>query len=83
MYSIPAVVPSGLTLIPAWISNYTRYKVWDIITYRFPNFKGGGLVIQGGSFIIAYFKLAHPRTGLCVTKVMSLGNAILRIYDML
>ena len=23
----------GLTLIPAWISNYIHYKVWDEITY--------------------------------------------------
>ena len=26
------------TLIPAWISNYTHHKVWDKITYPFPNF---------------------------------------------
>ena len=31
----------GLTLIPAWINNYTHYKVWDEITYPFPNFNGG------------------------------------------
>ena len=28
----------GLTLIPACISNYTHYKVWDGITYPFLNF---------------------------------------------
>ena len=28
----------GLTLIPAWISNYTHYKVWDEITDTAPNF---------------------------------------------
>ena len=28
----------GLTLIPAWISDYVHYKVWDAITYLFPNF---------------------------------------------
>ena len=26
----------GLTLIPAWISNYIHYKLWDEITYPFP-----------------------------------------------
>ena len=26
----------GLTLIPAWISNYIHYKVWDVITYPIP-----------------------------------------------
>ena len=30
----------GLTLIPVWISNYIQYKVWDEITYPFPNFNG-------------------------------------------
>ena len=25
-------------LIPAWISNYIHYKVWDEITYPFLNF---------------------------------------------
>ena len=28
----------GLTLIPARISNYMHYKVWDQITYHFPNY---------------------------------------------
>ena len=30
----------GLTLISAWISNYTHYNVWDEITYPFLNFNG-------------------------------------------
>ena len=30
----------GLTLIPAWISNYMANKVWDEITYPFLNFNG-------------------------------------------
>ena len=30
----------GLSLIPAWISNYIHYKVWDEITYPFLNFNG-------------------------------------------
>ena len=30
----------GLTLIPAWISNYTHYNMWDEITYPFLNFNG-------------------------------------------
>ena len=28
----------GLILIPAWICNHIHYKVWDWITYPFPNF---------------------------------------------
>ena len=28
----------GLTLIPAWISNHINSKVWDEITYLFPDF---------------------------------------------
>ena len=31
---------NGLTLITAWISNYMSSKVWDEITYPFPNFNG-------------------------------------------
>ena len=27
----------GLSIIPAWVSNYAHYKVWDEITYSFPN----------------------------------------------
>ena len=27
----------GITLIPAWISNYIHYNVWDEITYPSPN----------------------------------------------
>ena len=30
----------GLTLIPAWISNYIHCNVWDEITYPFLNFNG-------------------------------------------
>ena len=35
----------GLTLIPIWISNYIQYKVWDEITYPFPNFNGANIGI--------------------------------------
>ena len=35
---IPARGP--LCLIPAWKSNHTLCKVWDEITYAFPNFNG-------------------------------------------
>ena len=27
------ILLNGLTLIPAWISNYIRYKAWDEITF--------------------------------------------------
>ena len=30
----------GLTLSPAWISNYMLKKVWDEITYSFLSFNG-------------------------------------------
>ena len=30
-----------LTLISAWITNHTHMKVWNEITYPFPNFNGG------------------------------------------
>ena len=34
----------GLTWIPAWLINYIHYKVWDEITYPFPNFNGETLM---------------------------------------
>ena len=30
----------GLSLMPALIGNYIHYKVWDEITYPFPNING-------------------------------------------
>ena len=29
-----------LTIIQAWVSNQTNYKVWDEITFPFPNSNG-------------------------------------------
>ena len=34
-----------LTVIPAWISNHRPGKVWDEITYPFPNFNGCTVVV--------------------------------------
>ena len=39
--------PLLLTLIPAWISNYIHCKVWDEITYPFPNFNSATIEILG------------------------------------
>ena len=30
----------GLILIPAWINNHMQSKMWDEISYPFPNFNG-------------------------------------------
>ena len=38
----------GLTLIPAWISNYINYKVWDKITYPPSNFNVQPLKLRNG-----------------------------------
>ena len=40
LISIPLLLLPGapLTLIPAWISNHMPSKMWDEITYPFPNF---------------------------------------------
>ena len=37
----------GLTLIPTWISNHIPSKVWDGITYPFPNFNGATVEVWG------------------------------------
>ena len=42
------------TLIPAWISNCIHYKVWDEITYSFPNFNGWS------RWSLGMEKLFHP-----------------------
>ena len=38
----------GLTLIPAWISNYIHYKVWDEITFPFLNLNGATVEFNTG-----------------------------------
>ena len=50
----------GLTLILVWISNYTHYKMWDEITYPFPNFKGGTLKDIG--------RIKHYKTTIVYNK---------------
>ena len=37
------VYQQGLTLILAWVSNQMPSKVWDEITYTFPNFNGSAV----------------------------------------
>ena len=44
----------GLTLIPAWISNYIHYNVWDEITYPFLNFNGCTLKLRNGLVISSH-----------------------------
>ena len=41
LYSWGPFYQHGLTSIPEWISNHMPNKVWDEITYPFPNFNGG------------------------------------------
>ena len=35
----------GLTLIPAWMSNYLYYNVWGEIVYPIPNFNGATIEV--------------------------------------
>ena len=44
----------GLTLIPAWISNYIRYEVWCEITYPCPNFDGTTVEIWNGQAVSSH-----------------------------
>ena len=37
----------GLTLVPALISIYIRYEMWDEITYPFANFNGATAEVWG------------------------------------
>ena len=36
----------GLTLIPAWISNYIHYRVWDEIVDLFTNFNAAFEILE-------------------------------------
>ena len=36
----PEVRAKTTNLNPVWMSNYIQYKMWDKITYPFPNFNG-------------------------------------------
>ena len=48
-----------LSLIPTWINDYTHYKMWDGITYPFPNFNdatvGNGQVISSQTLLSTWF----------------------------
>ena len=49
----------GLTLIPAWISNNMPSKVWDEITYLFPNFNSlAGKVLN----FINFYKILDKKS---------------------
>ena len=41
-------------MIPAWISIYNHYKVWDEITYQFPIFNGAAVEVWNGYVISPY-----------------------------
>ena len=45
----------GFILFSAWISNHMSRKVWDGITYPFPNFNGCSVEVCGGYVISATF----------------------------
>ena len=54
----------GLPLIPAGISNYIHYKMWDEITYLFPNFNGAAVGVWEwiGNFVPHFtgYVIIHP-----------------------
>ena len=68
-----------LTLIPAWISNYNHYKVWDEITYPFPNFNGQPLTFGNESNFIpnfAIYVITYPCRGPWLVCYLSAPNPI-------
>ena len=55
----------GLTLIPAWISNYIHYKVWDEFISPFPNFNSVAVEVwEWISNFVPHFT-GHVITYLC------------------
>ena len=64
-----------LTLTPAWISNYTHYKVWDEITYPFTNFNGS--TVEFWKWIRSFIPhLTHwgRVTHICISKLTIIGS---------
>ena len=59
MGSTQAVIyQHGLAWVPAWMSNYTHYKLLDEITYPLPNFNGA--TVEGWEWMsnfIPYFMI--------------------------
>ena len=59
----------GLTLIPAWLSNYICYELWGEIAYPFPNFNVATVEVwEWISNFIPNFT-GHVITVLAVIKV--------------
>ena len=51
--------------VPAWMNNYIHYKMWDEITYSFPNFNGAAIeVCEWISNFIPHFTV-HVITYSC------------------
>ena len=62
----------GLTLISAWISNHNHYKVWEEITYPFPNFNGCTIEVWEW---ISYFILHFIMDVITIWRAYSNGIA--------
>ena len=56
--SIPFTIPCGpcgLTIIPAWINNHIPSKVWNEITYQFPNLEANTVYPANMYKVLCYF----------------------------
>ena len=59
-----------LTEIHTWINNYIHYKVWDEMTYPFPNFNGCTVeILDRISNLTPHF------TGLAITYIHAVTKA--------
>ena len=56
---------SNSILIPSWIGNYIRYKVWGEITYLFPNFTDTDATVEFGEWISNFISF-HIHGGMKV-----------------
>ena len=56
-------------IIPAWISNYVHYKVWDEIIYQFPNFNGCTVEFGNGWVISSHIYWACDYLCILVLKL--------------
>ena len=63
----------GSTLIPAWISNHMRSKVWDKITYPLPNFIGATVEVW------EWIKKFHPTHYNGCNYLSMLGSKLIHV----
>ena len=73
----------GLTLIPARICNHNHYRVWDVITYPFPNFNGCTVEVWDwiSNFVRKMRKVLSCDNDICISlNIRTHAFSLCRLY---